>query len=69
MYPETLQPTRTDLFSGLTHSQTSQLNVTLVLPKLPEYNEHYLETPSNISLLPLERGTSIVRYRFVDVRS
>ncbi|XP_065912106.1 gamma-tubulin complex component 6-like isoform X2 [Dysidea avara] len=59
MCPETLQPTRTDLFSGLTHSQTSQLNITLVLPQLPEYNEHYLEVPSNISLLPLPRGTSI----------
>ena len=57
MCPETLQPTRTDLFGGLTHSRTCRLNATLVLPSLPEYNE--LDKDSR-SLLPLPRGTSMV---------
>lgn len=59
MYPETLQPTRTDLFGGLTHSRTCRLNATLVLPSLPEYNECHLD--KDRSLLPLPRGTSVVR--------
>lgn len=57
MYPETLQPTRTDLFGGLTHSRTCRLNATLVLPSLPEYNECHLD--KDRSLLPLPRGTSV----------
>ena len=58
MCPETLQPIRTDLFGGLTHSRTGQLNATLVLPSLPEYNEYHKEESK--SLLPLPRGTSVV---------
>jgi len=61
MCPETLQPIRTDLFGGLTHSRTCQLNATLVLPSLPEYNQcHLEEAGGDVSLLPLPRGTSIV---------
>lgn len=60
MCPETLQPTRTDLFGGLTHSRTRQLNATLVLPSLPEYHEYHLEVNNEKSLLPLPRGTSMV---------
>lgn len=60
MCPETLQPTRTDLFGGLTHSRTCRLNATLVLPSLPEYNGYCLNKAKDNSLLPLPRGMSVV---------